>query len=97
MSDSVDCGYSRKKVIKYLRYFKNLLDKKINCYVSKDEVLALWDAYNILKSADNYSSDVVISALNVFENFERHNNFSRKRYNYYNNSKFNSKPKKRSN
>ncbi len=73
MSDSVDCGYNYKKVIKCLKYYNDLLSNKIKCYVSEKQIIALKDAYNILRYAKKYNSDVVNSAIGVFERFERDN------------------------
>ncbi len=79
MSDNGNLGYSYNKVIKCLKYYKDLLSNKIKCYVSENQVLALHDAYNILRNAKKYNSDVVNSAIEIFERFERDNRYLYKR------------------
>ena len=79
MSDNGNLGYSYNKVIKCLKYYKDLLSNKIKRYVSENQVLALHDAYNILRNAKKYNSDVVNSAIEIFERFERDNRYLYKR------------------
>ena len=89
MSDNGNLGYSYNKVIRCLKYYKALLNNKIKCNVSENQVLALHEAYNILRNAKKYNSDVVNSAIGVFDRFERDN-----RYLCKINQNFNRKKKK---
>lgn len=75
MSDSVDCGYNYKKVIKCLKYYNDLLSNKIKCYVSENQKIALYEAYNILRYAKKHDSNAINSAIGVFERFERDNSY----------------------